>query len=162
MVETGQGARGRIAVAADHGGFALKNALRDALRDRGYAVLDLGADSPESVDYPAFGAAVARALLDGRAERGVVMCGTGIGICIAANRHRGIRAAVCHDPETARLARAHNDANVLALGERAIDRGAALACLEAFLRTPFEGGRHARRIAQLDRPPAAPRAAEDS
>lgn len=156
MAEAAAGAGGRIAVASDHGGFALKQALARALRGRGYRVLDLGTDSGDSVDYPEFGRALARAVLDGRAERGVLTCGTGIGAGIAANRHRGIRAAVCHNAETARLARAHNDANVLALGGRVLDEAAALACLDAFLATPFEGGRHARRVAMLDCAPREP------
>ena len=153
MAEAASGASGRIALASDHGGFALKRALARVLRSRGYTVLDLGTDSGDTVDYPQFGAAMARAVLDGRAERGVLMCGTGIGAGIAANRHRGVRAAVCHSAETARLARAHNDANVLALGARVLDEAAAVACLDAFLETPFEGGRHARRVAMLDSAP---------
>lgn len=152
MAGTASGSRGRIAVAADHGGFALKQELGAALRRWGYAVVDLGTDGPGPVDYPEFGEAMARAVLDGRAERGLLMCGTGIGVGIAANRRRGIRAAVCHNVETARLARAHNNANVLVLGGRIVDRETALGCLEAFLRTPFEGGRHARRVARLDCP----------
>lgn len=149
MVETAPGTGERVAVAADHGGFALKQALADALRRRGYAVVDLGAHSADSVDYPEYGDALARAVLDGRAARGVLLCGTGIGMGIAANRRAGIRAAVCHNAETARLARAHNDANVLVLGGRVLEPGEALACLDAFLSTPFEGGRHARRVAAL-------------
>ena len=151
MSDTVSSARPRMAVAADHGGFALKEILVPALRGRGCEVLDMGAHSPDSVDYPAFGEAVARALLDGRAEFGLLACGTGIGMGIAANRRRGIRAAVCHNAETARLARAHNDANILVLGGRVVDGRTALACLDAFLETSFEGGRHARRVAQLDR-----------
>ncbi len=139
-------------MAADHGGFALKQMLSDTLREQGYHVLDLGTDSAEAVDYPRFGDALARAVIDGRARRGVLMCGTGIGVGIAANRHIGIRAALCHNTETARLARAHNNANVLVLGGRTLNPGTALGCLETFLNTPFEGGRHARRVAGLDRP----------
>ena len=151
MSDTLSSSRPRVAAAADHGGFELKQALVEALRRRGCGVLDLGAHSPDSVDYPALGEAVARALLDGRADLGVLACGTGIGMGIAANRRRGVRAAVCHNAETARLARAHNDANILVLGGRIVDAPTALACLDAFLQTPFEGGRHARRVAQLDR-----------
>jgi ribose 5-phosphate isomerase B len=139
-----------IALAADHAGFALKRALTDELRAGGYEVLDLGTGSTDSVDYPVFGDAMARALLEGRAERGVLICGTGIGVSIAANRHKGVRAAVCHSVEVARLARAHNDANVLALGGRVLDHETAKSCLRAFLETEFEGGRHGQRVAMLD------------
>ena len=139
-----------IAVAADHAGFPLKRALTDELRERGYDVLDLGTDSTDSVDYPVFGDAMARALLEGRAERGVLVCGTGVGVSIAANRHKGVRAAVCHSVEVARLARAHNDVNVLALGGRVIDHETAKRCLHAFLETEFEGGRHRGRVAMVD------------
>lgn len=139
-----------IAVAADHAGFALKQILTDELHAGGYEVLDLGTNSADSVDYPVFGEAMARALLEGRAERGVLICGTGIGVSIAANRHKGVRAAVCYSVEVARLARAHNDANVLALGGRVIDHETAKNCLRAFLDTEFEGGRHGQRVAMLD------------
>jgi ribose 5-phosphate isomerase B len=138
-----------VAIAADHGGFELKSALVPVLQALGFAVLDLGTSSSDSVDYPEFADAVAAALKDGRAGRGVLICGTGIGISIAANRHAGVRAAPCHDGLTARLARQHNDANVLALGGRLIGIETAKDCLANFLRTPFEGGRHARRVAKL-------------
>jgi ribose 5-phosphate isomerase B len=138
-----------IAIAADHGGFELKSALVPVLRALGFAVLDLGTSNGDSVDYPEFADAVAAALKDGRAGRGVLICGTGIGISIAANRHAGVRAAPCHDGLTARLARQHNDANVLALGGRLIGIETAKDCLTNFLQTPFEGGRHARRVAKL-------------
>jgi ribose 5-phosphate isomerase B len=138
-----------VAIAADHGGFELKSALVPVLRALGFAVLDLGTSSSDSVDYPEFADAVAAALKDGRAGRGVLICGTGIGISIAANRHAGVRAAPCHDGLTARLARQHNDANVLALGGRLIGIETAKDCLANFLQTPFEGGRHARRVAKL-------------
>lgn len=139
-----------VAVAADHAGFSLKQTLAAELRGAGYGVLDLGTNNSESVDYPEFGAAMARALLEGRAGRGVLICGTGIGVSIAANRHKGIRAAVCHNVETARLARAHNDANVLVLGGRIVDEDTARSCLHTFLDTAFEGGRHERRVSMLD------------
>lgn len=139
-----------VALASDHGGFALKEELKSELANLGMDCIDLGTDSETSVDYPDFGRAVADALVEGRAERGVIICGTGIGISIAANRIGGIRAAVCHDATTARLAREHNDANVLALGGRIIGREVAIDCLRAFLSTPFDGGeRHVRRIAKL-------------
>ena len=138
-----------VAIAADHGGFELKSALVPVLQALGFAVLDLGTSNRDSVDYPEFADAVAAALKDGRAARGVLICGTGIGISIAANRHAGVRAAPCHDGLTARLARQHNDANVLALGGRLIGIETAKDCLTNFLQTPFEGGRHARRVAKL-------------
>jgi ribose 5-phosphate isomerase B len=138
-----------VAVAADHAGYDLKCALLPQLRELGFEVLDLGTHGRESVDYPDFADALAAALSDGRASRGVLVCGSGIGISMAANRHRHVRAALCHDGLTARLARQHNDANVLALGARIIGADTARDCLEAFFSTPHEGGRHARRIAKF-------------
>jgi ribose 5-phosphate isomerase B len=140
-----------VAIAADHGGFDLKEGLVPVLEAAGVTVLDLGTTSRESVDYPEFADALAAALAAGRAQRGILICGTGIGISIAANRHPGIRAALCHDGLTARLARQHNDANVLVLGGRVIGIETAKDCLTTFLDTPFEGGRHARRVAKLGR-----------
>ena len=142
-----------LAVAADHAGIDLKRRLIERLTERGLPVLDLGTDGPESVDYPDFGLAVALALRDGRATRGVIVCGSGIGISIAANRYPWVRAALCHDRETAALARRHNDANVLALGARVIEPELAEACLAVFLDTPFEDEeRHRRRVDKLGRP----------
>jgi len=138
-----------IAIAADHGGYDLKTLLIPEIAALGFEALDLGTNGPESVDYPDFAAALARAIESGQVARGVLVCGTGIGIAIAANRHRGVRAAVCHDATTARLARQHNDANVLALGGRVIGAEVARDCLRIFLRTEFEGGRHSRRIAKM-------------
>jgi ribose 5-phosphate isomerase B len=138
-----------VVIASDHAGFALKSELRDQLEAGGFDVLDLGTDGPESVDYPEFGHALARAIEDGRAERGVLVCGSGIGISMAANRHKGVRAAPCHDETSTRLARQHNDANVLALGARLVGAEVARQCLRIFLETPFEGGRHARRVAKI-------------
>jgi len=143
------GGRGVIALAADHAGFALKQDLKATLEALGHAVLDLGTHGPESVDYPDFGAALAAAIADGRAARGVLVCGSGIGISIAANRHPAVRAALCHDVTTARLSRQHNDANVLALGSRVTGVAVAQECLQAFLETEFEGGRHSPRVAKL-------------
>ena len=140
-----------VAIAADHGGFDLKESLVPVIETAGLTVLDLGTTSHESVDYPEFADALAAALAAGRAQRGILICGTGIGISIAANRHSGIRAALCHDGLTARLARQHNDANVLVLGGRVIGIETAKDCLTTFLDTPFEGGRHARRVAKLGR-----------
>jgi ribose 5-phosphate isomerase B len=141
--------RETIAMAADHAGYPLKESLKADLVARGCDVLDLGTDSLESVDYPDFAAKLAVALKDGRAERGVLICGTGIGISIAANRHAHIRAAVCSEPVAARLARQHNDANVLVLGARLIGSEVARDCLAVFLDTKFEGGRHGARVAKL-------------
>ncbi len=139
-----------VALASDHAGFALKEELKTEITRLGLDYLDLGTDSSDAVDYPDFGRAVADALVDGRANRGVIVCGTGIGISIAANRVGGIRAAVCHDATTARLAREHNDANVLALGARIVGAEVAKDCLRAFLSASFDGGeRHLRRVVKL-------------
>ena len=139
-----------VAVAADHGGYELKTVLLPELKALGFAVLDLGTNSTDSVDYPNFANALAAAIAEGRAQRGVLICGTGIGMSIAANRHRHIRCALAHDATTARLGRQHNDANVLALGGRVIGPEVAKDCVKAFLTTSFEGGgRHSRRIALL-------------
>lgn len=141
-----------IAIAADHAGFALKSVLCTQLQSGGYAVLDLGTFSPDRVDYPDYAGQVVAALQDGRADRGVLICGTGIGMAMAANRHHGIRAAVCHDAVSARLSRQHNNANVLALGARLLGEEVAKDCLLVFLSTAFAGGRHADRVAKLDSP----------
>ncbi len=139
-----------VALAADHAGFALKEELKSELMVMGLDCLDLGTDTLDSADYPDFGRAVADALVEGRADRGVIVCGTGIGISIAANRVGGIRAAVCHDATTARLAREHNDANVLALGARIVGAEVAKDCLRAFLSASFDGGEHhLRRVVKL-------------
>lgn len=138
-----------IAIASDHGGFELKTVLVEELKAAGHSVLDLGTMSSDSVDYPDFADALATAIGDGRASRGVLLCGTGIGISMAANRHRGIRAAVCRDVTETRLARQHNDANVLCMGGRVTGPEVAKDCLRTFLETKFEGGRHARRVAKL-------------
>ena len=139
-----------VAIASDHGGFELKQVLSQELVTLGYQVLDLGTHDAESVDYPTYAEAVADALLSGRARRGVLLCGTGIGVSIAANRRPGIRAALCYNVETARLARQHNTANILALGGRTTDSATAKAVLRAFLDTAFEaGGRHERRVAMM-------------
>jgi ribose 5-phosphate isomerase B len=142
--------KGTVAIAADHAGFELKSVLAEEVASLGYDLVDLGTHSTESVDYPDFGHRVARAVTDGAADMGVIVCGTGIGISMAANRHPGVRAAVCHDTVSARLARQHNDANVLALGARLIGVEVAKDCVKTFLTTEFEGGRHARRVARID------------
>lgn len=139
-----------VALAADHAGFALKEVLKTALAAKGVAVLDLGtADAETRVDYPDYAAILARALQEGRAPLGIAICGTGIGISIALNRYKWVRAALCHSAETAEMARAHNDANVLCLGGRVLEEATARACLDAFLNTPFAGGRHAARVNKL-------------
>ncbi len=138
-----------IALAGDHAGFDLKSILKSELESLGFAVLDLGAHSADSVDYPDFGHAMAAALMDGRARRGVLVCGSGIGISIAANRHDHVRAALVHDAYGARMCRLHNDANVIAFGGRTTGVDVAKDCLRIFLETEFEGGRHARRVEKL-------------
>jgi len=143
--------RRTIAIAADHGGFALKDFLKTALADLGIDWLDLGTDSVDSVDYPDYGDKIARAIMDGQAACGIAICGTGIGISIAVNRHAPVRAALCTDVTMARLARQHNDAQVLCLGGRITGPEAALDIVKTFLNTPFDGGaRHERRIAKLN------------
>ncbi len=141
-----------IAIGADHAGYQLKDALADDIRAMGYDVLDMGTNSDASVDYPDFGYAVAAAVTDGRALRGVLVCGSGVGISIAANRHPGIRAALCTHGEVARLAREHNDANILALGARIVGIEIARECVRQFLLTEFAGGRHQRRVDKLTHP----------
>jgi len=138
-----------IAVASDHAGFDLKEILKRDLQEAGHDVLDLGTHSTASVDYPDFGKAMAEAIATGRAGRGVLVCGTGIGISIAANRNPKVRAAVVHDVTSARLTREHNDANVVAFGQRLIGVETAREALKVFLKTPFEGGRHIGRVAKL-------------
>jgi ribose 5-phosphate isomerase B len=138
-----------LAFASDHAGFALKSALIEHAQWLGHGVLDLGTDSEESVDYPDFGAAMGAAIAKGQAACGVIVCGTGIGISIAANRNPAVRAALCHNATAARLAREHNDANVLAMGARLLGSEVAKDCLETFLSTAYQGGRHARRVAKL-------------
>jgi ribose 5-phosphate isomerase B len=140
----------RIAVGSDHAGFPLKAALAGWLKDLGHEVMDLGTHSTDSVDYPLIGFDVASRVADGQAERGVLVCGSGIGVSIAANRVAGARAALVQEPLSARLAREHNDANVVCMGSRLIGEEMAREILKVFLDTPFEGGRHQRRIDQLD------------
>lgn len=140
---------GTIAVASDHAGFDLKEILKRDLQDAGYAVLDLGTNSTASVDYPDFGKAMGEAIASGKAQRGVLVCGTGIGISIAANRNPKVRAALAHDVTSARFSREHNDANVVAFGSRVTGSETAREALKVFLNTKFEGGRHAGRVAKL-------------
>jgi ribose 5-phosphate isomerase B len=140
----------RIAVGSDHAGFDLKVAMAKHLVDIGHEVIDFGTDAPDvSVDYPMFGFAVAEAVADGRADRGVCICGTGIGIGIAANKVVGIRAALVHDVTSARLARSHNDANVVCLGGRTTGRAEATDAIDTFVTTEFAGGQHQRRLDEI-------------
>ena len=141
-----------IAIACDHGGYDLKLELINELQTLGYEILDLGTDSSESVDYPDFGYAMAKAIKEGDAAKGVLLCGRGIGISIAANRHPEIRAALIHDALGAQLARQHNHANVIAMGGRTIGPEVARDCLRLFLSTEEEGGRHDRRVEKLSNP----------
>lgn len=140
-----------IAIGSDHGGFALKQAVMKHLRDRGLEYKDFGTYSEESCDYPEYGRAVALAVASGEYERGIAICGTGIGISIAANKVPGIRAALCGDCFSAEATREHNDANVLALGARVVGEGLALKIVDTFLDTPFSNDeRHVRRIAKIE------------
>ena len=140
----------RIALSADHAGFDLKDQLAAWLAEAGHEIIDLGTNSSDSVEYPDFGARLGEALASGRAERGIAVCGSGIGIAIAANRNPGCRCAQVNEPLSASLARTHNDANAIALGSRLIGPEMARACVEAFLTTEFEGGRHQRRVDMLN------------
>jgi ribose 5-phosphate isomerase B len=145
-----------IAIGGDHAGLPLKQALQQALAAAGHGLLDFGTNEAASVDYPDFAHRVCAAVEDGRARFGVLVCGSGIGMAMAANRHGGIRAAVLHDATEARLTRAHNDANVAAFGARLVGPEVALDALRAFLSTPYEGGRHDRRLAKLSLPSPTP------
>lgn len=141
--------RMRVAVASDHAGFRLKSALVERLDELGVTVVDLGTDSTDSVDYPDYGAAVGRAVVSGDADRGIAVCGSGLGICMAANKVAGVRAATVHDVTSARMTRLHNDANVICLGERFIGEQVAIDAVETFLATDFEGGRHLTRVNKI-------------
>lgn len=139
----------RIAIAADHAAWELKDALVAWLGGTGHIVIDLGTNGPDSVDYPDYGAAVARAVAAGDADVGIALCGSGIGISIAVNRNPACRCALVSEPLSAALAREHNDANVIAMGARLVGIEMAKACVTAFLETPFAGGRHQRRVDKL-------------
>ena len=142
----------RLAIASDHAAVALKALLADHARALGHDVLDLGPFDEASVDYPDYGYRLAAAVADGRAERGIALCGSGIGIAIAVNRNPAVRCALVSEPLSAALARSHNDANAIAMGARLIGPEMARACLDAFLTTAFLGGRHAARVDQLGQP----------
>lgn len=139
----------KIILASDHAGLELRLELVAALRERGVSFDDVGPTSRESVDYPDFAVKVSRAVAAGEYSLGVLVCGTGIGMSIVANKHRGVRAALCTTEFEARMARAHNDANVLCVGQRVVGAGVARTILEAFLATPFEGGRHEKRVQKI-------------
>ena len=147
----------RIAVGSDHAGFHLKERLAAHLRDRGHDVVDCGTHSDDRVDYPDFGAAVGRAVRDGEADGGLCVCGSGIGIAMAANKIDGVRAATVHDATSARLTKQHNDANVICIGERLTGPEVATDCVDAWLDATFEGGRHSGRVAKLDNLGGEPR-----
>jgi ribose 5-phosphate isomerase B len=143
----------RIAIASDHAAVDLKSALREWLIDEGHEVADLGTDSHDSVDYPDFGYRLAEVVAEGTAERGVALCGSGIGISVSVNRNPRVRCALVSEPLSASLAREHNDANVIAMGARLTGIDMAKACVTAFLSTDFGGGRHQRRVDKLSHPP---------
>lgn len=136
----------KIVIASDHAGFNLKEKIKEFLQKHNYEVIDVGCYSTESVDYPEFGVKAIEKILHKEAEYGILICGTGIGMSIVANRFNGIRAALCHEPFSAKMSRLHNNANVLVLGGRIIGEAMALEIVKTFLETPFEGGRHERRI----------------
>lgn len=139
-----------IAIGCDHAGYPLKVAVEDKLLKEGYGVMDVGTESTESVDYPIYGKSVGRAVASGLADRGIVICGSGIGISIAANKVKGVRCALCTSVEMAEMSRRHNDANVLAMGARMIEQDLAFEIVDKWLTTDCEGGKHLRRINMLD------------
>ena len=139
----------KVAIACDHGGLNLKNTIKKYLADNGYEVMDFGTDSTASCDYPDYALPAAEAVASGECERGIVVCSTGIGVSIVANKVPGVRCAHCHDSYCAEFTRLHNDSNVLALGEKVVGAGYALKIVETFLKTGFEGGRHQRRVDKI-------------
>ncbi|MBI3610465.1 MAG: ribose 5-phosphate isomerase B [Nitrospirae bacterium] len=140
----------KIAIASDHAGLDLKEKIVKLLRELGRPVADFGTHNHDSVDYPDYGIQVARAVSEGKNERGILICGTGIGMSIVANKFPGVRAALCYDPFTAKVSRLHNDANILVLGERVLEEKTALEIVRLWLSTGFDGGRHARRLAKIE------------
>ena len=139
----------KIAIGCDHAAYEMKSNIADMLRGRGMEVLDLGTNGPDSVDYPDFAAKVSETVISGEADRGVLICGTGLGMSMAANKYKGIRAALCSEPVSARLSRQHNDSNVLCMGARMIGTVMAEEIVATWLDTPFEGGRHQRRVEKI-------------
>jgi ribose 5-phosphate isomerase B len=150
MIDNGNGRGVAIAIGCDHAGFCLKESLVEDLKACGYDVQDYGAFSTDSVDYPDIARAVAEAIASGQFGNGILICGTGIGMSIAANKIKGIRAAACSEPYSARMAKLHNDANIICMGSRVVGQGLALEIAEAFLDTQFEGGRHKRRVDKIN------------
>ncbi|MCW3835355.1 ribose 5-phosphate isomerase B [Sphingomonas canadensis] len=146
----------RIVIASDHAAFSMKSEIADWLRERGHEVIDLGTNGPESVDYPDYGYRIGDAIAAGQAQFGVALCGSGVGISIAANRNPAVRCALVSEPLSARLARNHNDANVIALGARLIGIEMAKACVQTFLNAEFDGGRHEGRVRKLTQPTRSP------
>ena len=140
----------KIAIGNDHAGVEFKNKLIQKVRSKGYEIMNVGTDTLDSVDYPDIAKKVSGKVLDGEVNFGILICGTGIGISIAANKIKGIRAALCHNEYTAKLARLHNDANIIALGARVLGTDLGLACVETFVNTEFEGGRHAKRVEKIE------------
>lgn len=140
----------KIVIASDHAGYFLKEKIKDFLVKENHEVIDVGCFSHVAVDYPEYGVRAIEKILQGEVERGILICGTGIGMSIVANRFRGIRAALCHEPFSAKMARLHNDANVLVLGGRLIGDGMAIEIVKIFLETPFEGGRHEKRLKMIE------------
>jgi len=138
-----------IAIGSDHAGFRLKEKIKDFLRKKGVEFCDFGPENEDPVDYPDFGKKVAKAVSQGEAERGILICGSGLGMTIVANKFKGVRATLCHDEYTAKMSRAHNDSNLLTLGARVLDEETALKIVEIWLDTPFEGGRHLRRLNKI-------------
>ena len=138
-----------IALGCDHGGFALKQTVKKYLDEKGLEYKDYGTYTEDSCDYPSYGEAVARAIVNGECERGIIICGTGIGISIAANKVKGIRAALCHNEFTAQMCREHNNAQILSMGARVLEEDMALRIVETFLNTEFAGGRHENRVNKL-------------
>ena len=141
----------KLVIGNDHAGVDLKNTIKEHLRKQGYEVINVGTDTLDSVDYPDIARKVSEVVLDGKAQYGILICGTGIGISISANKVEGIRAALVYNEFTARLSRLHNDANIIALGARVIGDELAKACVDTFIATEFEGGRHARRVGKIER-----------
>ena len=140
----------KIAIGNDHAGVEFKNKIMKELRSKGYEVVNVGTDTLDSVDYPDIAKEVGEKVLAGEVNFGILICGTGIGISIAANKIKGIRAALCHNEYTAKLSRLHNNANIIALGARVLGEDLGLACVEAFVNTEFEGGRHAKRVGKIE------------
>ena len=140
----------KIAIASDHGGFDLKESVMGILRDKGFEIDDLGPSSSDSVDYPDYGIKLAQAILEQKVERGIVICGTGVGMSIVVNRFPGIRGTLCSDVYTAKMCREHNDSNILIMGGRVLGKGLAAEIVNIWLNTPFSGGRHQKRLDKID------------